>query len=352
MKKVAILTFHRTNNYGAVLQAYALQNTLSVIKTKTKILNYLCPFIERQRILNFRAKSIKYLIKKIIKIPFQAYIEYKFNFFRKKLLNVTKINKNQNINNEFDIFIVGSDQVWNSSITNNDMTYLLDFVNDKNKKNSYAASFGVDYLNDEQKILYKSLLLDFNKISVREKQAQIIIKDLLNIEVPVVLDPTFLLSKYQWKSLAVIKEKKYVLLYLMNQDKKIINFAEILAKEKKLKLIYLSTATRKVVKAKYICPTPQEWLGYFMNAEYIVTNSFHGLCFSINFNKHFFCNLLPPPSSVNSRLENLLDLFNLRDRLIDNIGNDYDRPIDYEYVNKILDKEIEKSMDYLKEVVK
>lgn len=353
MKKIAILTFHNTNNYGAVLQTYALQKTLSDIKADAGVLNYLCPFIERQRTFNFKGYSAFHLIKKIIKIPFQMFIEHKFKFFRDQFFNIIKIDKNRDLNNEFDVFLVGSDQVWNYALTNNDPVYFLDFVRDKRKKNSYAASFGIDSIADEYKLPYKRLLSEFYKISVREKQAQNIIKDLLNIDVPVVLDPTFLLSKYQWQSIAVPKREKFVLLYLIKQDKKIIDFAEDLAKKKKLKLIYLSTAAVKVVKAEYIRPTPQEWLGYFLSAEYIVTNSFHGLAFSINFQKSFFVDLFPPSSiDLNSRLENILDLFDLRGRLIDNIGNDYDQPVNYDSVGKILETEREESINYLKEIIK
>ncbi len=102
---------------------------------------------------------------------------------------------------------------------------------------------------------------------------------------------------------------------------------------------------------KTICPTPEELLGYFLNAKYIVTNSFHGLCFSINFNKQFFIDLLSNNWPVNSRIDSLLDLTNLRDRLIDNIETDYDKPINWDSINKIIEEEKEKSLDYLKSIV-
>ncbi len=358
MKKIGILTFSRVRNYGAVLQSWALKNIILKLGHSCEIINYSNNFLSVKYKLmpNHKIFNFKELILDILRLPLKLLETYNFCKFNSFLYSNKKIFFKRDLyslNDKYDLFIVGSDQVWNLDLTGNDTSYFLDFVTDNYKKNAYAASFGKDRLTEEQKKIFRYFLEKFNKLSVREIQGQNIIKELIDKEIPVLLDPTMLLDKNDWENIAIFpKKNNFILLYLMDFDRDIINFAEKFAKHKKIEIIYLSSAFRKKINAKYVNPIPQEWVGYFMNAEYIVTNSFHGLCFAINFNKHFFVDLLPLPANVNSRLENILDLFNLRDRLIDNIGNDYDRLIDYEFVNKILEIEREKSINYLKEIIK
>lgn len=355
MKRIGILTFQKTHNYGALLQAYALCTKISQFNNNCSIINYYSPYFKKIYGLTPRKNNLINFFKNIITLPKEINKYVKFNSFV-KYLNLTKPVYPENLinlNNKFDIFIAGSDQVWNENLQNHDLNYFLTFVQDNKKKFAYSASFGINFLNEYQQSRYKSLLSSFNKISVREKQAQDIIRSLLNIDVLTTLDPTLLLNITEWEKIAVLpKTDNYILLYLVNYDKKIINFAYDLAKEKKLKILFISSNIIKKIKAKYIFPTPQEFLGYFLKATYIVTNSFHGTCFSINFNKTFFIDLLPKESAcVNSRLENILDIFDLKNRLIDNIQNFSNEEINFENANKILFNEREKSVNYLKEFI-
>ncbi len=360
MIKIGILTFHRANNYGALLQTYALKFTLQKLGTEVKIINYLCPKIEKSYKLFAGKKSIKWFIKACIKIlilPKIIMTNNKFKIFRNKYLidslPITPANIN-NIENKFDAFITGSDQVFNPKLTNFDSNFLLSFVKDTNKKYSYAASLGLTALSNKEESFFKKYLTSFHLISVREKQAASIISNIINKKVVTHIDPTLLLNKEDWNKIAYKKknEEKYILVYLMDNNKKIINFAEKISKNKNLKLISIRSHFINRTKIKSICVTPEEWINYFINAEFIVTNSFHGLAFSINFNKTFFVDLLPSSWPVNSRFENLLALTNLKDRLIDNIGTDYDKPIDWDSVNKIIEQEREKSISYLSRICK
>ncbi len=170
-----------------------------------------------------------------------------------------------------------------------------------------------------------------------------------------------LLSKEKWNEFAgnVGIKEDYVLLYMIMDNDKLFSFARKLARDKNLKLINISPNFINRTGIKTICsktgkiiyPKPKEWISYFMKAKYVVTNSFHGLTFSINLNKQFFIDLLSSNWDVNSRVKNLLDLTNLEDRLIDNIGTNYDKPIDWNSVNKIIEKERENSLNYLKSIV-
>ena len=357
MKKIAILTFSRTNNYGAVLQAYALKEYLTKLKNETEIINYFSKKLEYSyQISPFaKAKNLKQFIKYCIVAPYFWLIQKAFKKFRFNYLNGQIIIYNNNLsllNTKYDLFITGSDQIWNTQLTGFDEAFFLNFITDNKKKISYAASFGNSKFTNKEGIFYINLLKNFEHISVREQQGQNIIKHLLNINVPIVLDPTFLINKYDWEKIAILpKDEKYILLYLIDQNKKILTFAQKLSIKTGYKLIILGNFPRHFIKAKYIICTPEEWVGYFLKAKYVITNSFHGLCFSINFNKNFFVDLLPPPWTVNSRLENILDLFELKDRLIDNIKDDYKKETDFVHVNEILEREQKKSIDYLKMIL-
>ena len=356
MKKIGILTFHRANNYGALLQAYALKNTIKTMGVKAEVINYLCPKIEKDYAFFSGVFGVKWFIKKMIKVLFLPKIisnNNKFGQFRKKYLIDTpcltpeSINK---INDEFNAFISGSDQIFNPKLTDFDDNYLLSFVKDNRKKYSYAASLGLSEINGKEKKFLTDNLKSFYKISVREKQASNIISKLVDKEILTHLDPTFLFNKTAWQEIAVpqVKKEKFILLYLMNVNDKIISFAQQLSKATKLKIVYVSDALINKTPFKAICVTPQDWLRYFLDAEYVVTNSFHGLAFSINFNKNFFIDFLPPNWPVNSRIENLLDLTDLRNRLIDNIDFDYNIRINWLKVNKIIEEERQKAKEYLR----
>jgi hypothetical protein len=345
MKKIGILTFSQANNFGAVLQAYALAQTLRSLGHQANVLNY------RHNDLEALKRRLSY-IKHLLLTPRRFYVEQKFKSFRKKYLKLeTKIYKDAiaALEKNYDLFITGSDQVWNTDITTYDQTYLLDFVKDKNKKFSYAASFGKECLTQKEAELYKPLLSDFKALSVRERQGADIIKKLTGRDAAINLDPTFLLNKKQWEEIAILpKEDNYVLMYLFYQPAETISFAQKLSAKKGLKLIGI----RKGIKEHYALPTPREFIGYFLKAKYVITNSFHGTAFSINFNKEFFIDLLPPPSKVNSRLEHILKLTGLESRLISNIQANGETITDWTNVNKILDCEREKSLNYLKEITK
>lgn len=194
---------------------------------------------------------------------------------------------------------------------------------------------------------------DFKAISVREKQGQAIIKSLCNKEVPVVLDPTFLLTKEEWKKLNTCdtKNKKYILVYCLRRSDLLNKMAEKLKIKTGFEIIVLNPRIRNIYdKFSAYNVGPEDFIRLFMNAEYILTNSFHGTAFSINFNKKFLVDLdINSAVSTNSRLLNILSLFGLEDRIVENIDIEkMYRDIDYRKVNKILDEERIKSINYLK----
>ena len=358
--KIGIITFQNAVNYGAVLQTYALQNTIGKLGGNSEIINYQCkkinsmydPFPKTTNIRKMISNIIWYKRKKKKKLAFENFEKKYLKVTNKKYYNKKELEETNNI---FDKFIAGSDQVWRAESTGFDTTYFLDFVKDNNKKYSYAASFGSDNIEEKYKEKYIELLKDYNELSVREEQGQTIIQELLHKKARLDLDPTFLLEKEEWRKIEKKPQnkEKYIILFIIRKSETIFRFAENLARVKGCKLIYISNDRKKEVDATYIGGiSPEEWLGYIDNAEYIVTNSFHGVAFSIIFNKKFFIELQPYPAKANSRLENIMDIFKLREREIVNGGNDYiDKKIDYTNVEKIIQEKKEKSIQYLRKIV-
>ncbi len=253
---------------------------------------------------------------------------------------------------KYDRIVCGSDQIWNYQITNFDKNYFLDFCDDRRKKIAYAASFGFDSLPPRYVEEYRTLLNTFNCISVREWQGRNIVRDLTQREAEVVLDPTMLLARSDWENVAQdYKNNNYIFVYAFGRlTPAMKTLLRKLSARTGCAIVYNSYTITRPIKATYEkCVGPAQFLGMFKNARYVVTNSFHGTAFSIIFNKDFFLEMLPVAQGINSRLENILDVFDLRSRLIGNRTEvNINEAIDYDRVNHILRAEREKSMSYIK----
>lgn len=355
--KVGIITFHRAINYGAVLQTYALQAALDQLDIASEVIDYRCPKIE-ETYREYRSKEALRHGRPLLYLQYNRKNEKFSRFFSEHIRFSGHCYQNHEellaAENRYDAFLTGSDQVWNPFCTDSDTAFLLDFVHTARKKNSYAASFGVGELPETWKARARELLKDFNKISVRERQGEKMIEDLLGRKVSAHVDPVLLLGQEEWGRIAAFpKERDYIFVYLMERSGTIDRFVEDLSRRTGCGVIYFNTGLRRPVHAKYIrTGSPEEFVGYLVNARYVVTNSFHGTAFSILFHKAFFTELLQPLKSKDSRLENILELFQLRDRQIVNGHCEAaEKAIDYEQVDRILKLEREKSMDYLREVL-
>jgi hypothetical protein len=361
MPLVGVITFHRAINYGALLQAYALQEVLIKLRCRCNIIDYRNVRLESLHKENTLTDCHNW--KEICRLIF--YSKYhnkkvkKFREFSLSHLNLSDgyygIDELRKITSEYDKFICGSDQIWNYKITNFDKAYFLDFVENKLQKYSYAASFGLDNIPSEYREEYKILLLNFNKITVRERQGAEIYKSLIGDDAEVVLDPTMLLSKLEWEKITTdyIKKDNYILLYLFGMSPTLKKFVKKLSKQTGCEIVSISYSLLNGLKATYErCVGPTEFLGLFKNARYIITNSFHGTAFSINFNKDFFIEMLPESKGGNSRLENILDLFGLRGRQIINGENTHvQEHIDYNQINQKLLVERQNSLNFLQKII-
>lgn len=342
MKKLGIITISYGNNYGNKLQNYAMQEVYKKYDYKVETIKFI-PQLDRKKELFRKIKrvKIKNIIFKLYKIFMKKELQSiannrisNFNKFDKKIkFTMKKYNDNnyQEIGSKYDILSVGSDQVWNPNFSDYSKFYLLDSVQNC-KKIAYAPSFGINKLPDMYKQEFKENLVNFSSLTCREKSGAKIIKDLLNIDVPVVLDPTMLLTKEEWDKVKIIpkeqKNKKYILLYFLggiskNNKKQILRFS----KENKCALIDLSDVT-----SKNYSYGPSEFIGLISNAYAVLTDSFHASVFSSIYHKPFyvFDRNGQTEGKMNSRIENLLSIFKLENR---KFNNSFDNLLNVNYSN-------------------
>lgn len=252
----------------------------------------------------------------------------------------------------YDCYVVGSDQVWNTELTNKNYNFFLPFVSGV-KKVSYAASIGLRDFPEDDKQAVEGFLKDFCCISVREPAAQTAIEKLLGKRPQIVMDPTFLLNKQQYESITEHPnfKKKYILLYLRHKESKITSYAREMAKSLGLQIVEVHGGIGKLSKDDIIVrqPDPKRWIGLINDAEYIFTDSFHGCAFCINLNKPFYVMISSANSEMSSRIYNILDRYKMTDRLItDQSDLMAMREMSFDYSNKMLEQDRQDAIAYLK----
>lgn len=351
--RIGILTFHWAQNYGALLQAYALKSKLEQLGHDVVFIN--------------RIPKYKGLVRKLYhKFSYKYHFSWiKFEKFAKdyifpktRVYTDTEGLKRHFPEEHFDAVVVGSDQVWRWGMMG--YNYFFDFVDEKTKKVSYAASFGLSEwsgkeLNTET---VKKWLHRFDMVSVREKSGVDICKNIFDIEASLVLDPTLLHD-------GAFYEETILKNYPRQNNSKVVSY--ILGKNYKHQSTQLSKWSKEQGMAHselfwtsvelpslkhsdfhFSHITLAEWLNEIRNAEYVVTNSFHCTVFSILFGKQFV--VLENKQGGNNRIETLLSLLGIENRLINDLSNIKEvlnKPIDYNLVNTKLQENRELSLKFL-----
>ena len=353
---IGILTFHEALNYGAVLQCYGLYRSLALIDAESEVIDYHCEQIYNNEhpVSVMEVHNIKDLVNFLFLNRIKKRKKKKFELFLKDNIAIsstryTKDNIKQS-DNYYTQFIVGSDQIWNLKLTNYDYTYFLQFVDDKKKKNSYAGSIGRVIDSKEFYDAIRSLKA-FNTLTVREPEAREIIRSIASCEADLVLDPTLLLSKEEWNIIADrcphMKRKKYILLYMIDRDERYFSKIKDFAQKKGYDILFVSNYIRPIKNIKMLKDLgPEEFLFLLKNAEYIFTGSFHGICFSIIFEKKFFYVL--NTNSYKERIFNLLSITGLVNRYFENIS---DNQIDYQMVKNRMKPYVESSIEKLRTII-
>lgn len=326
--KVGIITQHRVFNYGSVLQAYATQNAIRKLGHEPEIIDYFSE--QRTYFRQFcalpkdeKAFSIKGVIQIVMRLPGNIKKACIFNKFLKKYVCLSKkkyVRYSDLLSDPpiADVYMTGSDQVWNSDYNEGiDPSYYLKFGKEKVKRVSYAASVGMDIIPGEEEDIVKQLLECYDDITVREISAQNALYKLGIKNVKVVLDPTLLLEQYEWERIEKrTKRQKYILVMILyGEECGIVDIAEQMAKDTGLPVLELvwNPLRKRPWKIIYGC-SPQEFLGYVHNAEYIITNSFHVTAFAINFKRDF---IVVKREKYNNRIESLLEQLGIKNRYIE-----------------------------------
>lgn len=356
-KKIGILTFQNTVNYGAELQKYALQTALRELGADSEVIDYRCDAVERDELPGkpWEQQGFKNILKSLIRgrshrARYRKFREFSDTHVSTSAVRYTRENLAACLG-EYDRFLAGSDQVWNLEITQGDPTYLLDFVLERERKLSYAASFGYAEIPAQYRALCETYLPQFFALNVRERQGKKILDDLGRTDAQVVCDPTLLLGAAQWMSLTQDtspRKEPYLLVYLPYYSEKVFSAIRRLARQRGLKIVYIHNSLRREYGMENLRDaSPTDFLTLIRHAECIITGSFHAVCFSLLFEKEFYCTGTPHPDR-NSRIRDLLELLEIGER---GLLAESPQPISYETVTPLLRREADRSRTILQRIV-
>ncbi|MCI8485618.1 MAG: polysaccharide pyruvyl transferase family protein [Clostridia bacterium] len=349
MKKVGILTINDNNNYGNRLQNYAISIVLTNLQCKPITIKN-CPLINKKDKL-YVLRLLKFYIERIRnKRNNNMRLSYFEDFNRNIKFTKRNITPYSNISYKYDYVIVGSDQVWNPNFNRFRDVDLLTFAND-NQKVAFSASFGVNQLPEHLKDYAKNNLKTFKEISVREDAGKKIVEELTGrLDVEVLVDPTMLLSAEEWNKVSKrpqqLKKEKYILNYFLGEIKEEWKLQiDRIAKENNCQIINILDKQSLFYKTG-----PSEFLYLEKNAFMVCTDSFHSSVFSIIYNTPFivFDRHQKGVVSMNSRIDTLLSKFKLESRRFKGEITTDLLQCDYTEAKKILEKEKEKSINFLK----
>lgn len=382
-KKVGLAIVTYGTNYGTYLQAFATQQLIQNLGYKTEVINIDSVKHEvgkarkwyfAKQLFNFaELKSYKNvllgLVREKVNKKYKSYManrKEKFKKFREEKFCFSEIVKSWDgltklCSENYDHVVVGSDQLWRPANIAGDF-YTLNFVPDDVNKIAYATSFGLSEIRKSQSKKTEKFLNRINHLSVRENSGAKIVKKLTNRDIPVVCDPTLMLTKKEWDGFVSndsIVKGKYVLCYFLGNNKSHRILAKRIAEKTGCKIVgVLHIAGHLAIDENFCDEEPQdigpfEFLNLIKNAEYVCTDSFHGCVFATIFNRNLFAFkrfTKNSKMSTNSRITTLLSTFGIVDVLVEgseNVDDLLDIKINYNEVNYLMETKREESLDYL-----
>lgn len=358
--KINILTFQASKNYGAVLQAFATAFYLKNVKhLNVTILNYRPNYRKTKGTLRNKTNSF---VMRIIQIPQRkatkerVYKVEQFSFehmpISEKVYNSIEDFKNL----DGDVILSGSDQLWNPLLTGGtlDRVFFCDFDDSVTKRRySYASSIGQKSIRAQDEEQIRKYLKNFIKISVREYHSLSELKKYYDGNITHVLDPTLLLEQNVYDDLSVDPQydRPYLLIYQNSHNEEVLKIAKKIAKEKNLEIVEIGYCRHFPPKfhKQVITAGPKEFLGWYKNADYVVTNSYHGTVFSILFKKNFYS---IPLKGRETRVLSLLEVLGLENRILYTAEQLCEvTSIDYSDPLKLLEREKRESYEYLDKIL-
>ena len=377
--KVGILTILNVNNYGAELQCCALYRKLQQLGYDAEVINYLFG-IHPEHVFDGEKRTVPIPLKQLIKVKLLPVVQNMFCMFHqknKRLRNKRFDEFHAKYNHltstvypsvkslyeakfNYDVLCIGSDQVWNYMKGYSLEPFFACFDKNNTKKITYASSIGLSSLSVEAEQVFKKELTNFAYISVREQQASEILEKLLNRKIDVVLDPTLILNKKEWLEVAkyeICPKEKYLLVYIVTIKPcdYVLTLARHIAKQRNLKIVRICRDAYPEHSGsdveEILTAGPSDFVGLFSKAEFVVTNSFHGTVFSINFSKPFY-SVIKSHHSTNSRLTSILKKLGLEDRIVP-VGSQLPMisDIDFSDPSAKLEAERNLSIEYIKKAL-
>ena len=368
---IALFSPYLSQNYGTVLQAFALSKQIQDLGVSCEYIDWRYYdltnkgrtrfFLRHPLYLHYNSKN-KSKNKNDLKYDFLKENEYR-EVIKKNTLFVehyTPVRKGKvlidDLNNlPYDKFIVGSDQTWSPDALYQYSPYYLQSVKDSNRKYSYACSMGKNDIPIKFQKFLKKKLKSFNRISCREEVNCAMLRNLLHKEVSCVVDPTLLLNHEQWKSYMkpVEMPKEYVICYILGEKKCIRDYAIELGKKNGLPVYFIATRPCDVPKEQLLTGLGvQEFLWLIDNSSHLVTDSFHGTIFAINFGKNMSSfDKHPGAMYDNGRIQGVLSDYHIEDHYLKDDSQTIPGLINFDEVNRILQEKRDYSLDYLKDII-
>lgn len=371
--KASVITLHTVDNYGSVMQTYATQQILKKCGYDAEFVDYWrrdnLPQSRAERILegstlqklkplwginNFTRKATVSILKSVLekqRSPMWRFLEEKVQLTKVRYYSFEELEANPPV---ADVYITGSDQVWNSIWNQGiDRSYFLDFAPAGKPRIAFSASIGREQLDTEEIPETKRLLEKYSAISVREQSAVELLAS-MDIKSTLVLDPTLMLEAEEWRQLATKqkREKPYILIYQLNPNPQMDQYAKQLAQKKNWEIIRIGFGRsdhRKGGKCVML-PSVEEFLGLFCDAACVLTDSFHATAFSLNLGTDFISVL---PGRFGTRIESITKLTRTENRILTSYDDltVIDRSIDEKNVQNIFTVERKKSFDFLKRAI-
>lgn len=371
MKTIGILTMHRVVNYGSALQAWATQEIVTRLGYDAKLIDYVYPNEYHKSFappISCKLRIARMVMDILYNKPMKRKKEA-FANFRNRHFNCTKMFDTAEVlwNScpRFDIYLAGSDQIWNPDSFHDDYSFFLDFAPKNSTKISYASSFSKSKLSHSNAKKIASLLENFRSISVREKNAQRIVKKIIGRDVPICLDPSLMLEKKDYEPLikesSITVDGEYILVYVLNYAFNPYPFAtqfiEKLSRDTGLPVVCIDFSARErlhVVHCTHLHDAigPSEFLWLFAHASFIVTTSFHGTAFALNFGKEFY-SIVNNEKTGDDRMVSLLNQCGADGHIVvkdSNLSNIYNG-VNKENVRRNLQKLRQQSIAYLKQSI-
>ena len=364
--KTGLLTFHAAHHYGAQLQAYALMRAICDTGAEGEIIDYVRQDTERAKHLFRKMHTVVDVVANLHTLlhltplrrrteRFERFVKEQMRLSPQSYGTYAELEENPPV---YDAYVCGSDQIWNPLIFREqdfDPAFFAAFAK-SGKKIAYAPSFGLPDMPMAHHAALRTLVSDFAALSVRERNGEVILSEVCGRKAVTVLDPTLLLPAKSWKETAatVAETQPYLLCYFISDPAPFAPVVQAISRKLGLRIVSLCGARRTVRGTKRIIldAGPREFLGWFAQAAFVLTDSFHGTIFSVNFEKPFytFAYTGGGKAKVSSRLDSILGILGLRDRMLtqpDNgLADESSFPeIEYDKVGSVLERERNQSLD-------